>query len=208
MWKFKKAIISAYIVSMIILIYTLLIKKTLEGKQEIYIHLLNNAFFMLLMSTILFYLIYQSYNGELMAHRFYRIRGYIVFEIVSMIKIGIIFWMIIVLNQMIIFCAFDSLFDVTTFLYRYFILFWVFILFGMITTVGRRKNRMKRMAVGYIGWNVIYIIFCMFPTSMMSQWMPFHALISFQTYAVIRLIVLSVVVCVYVMQKNGRMMIE
>lgn len=173
MWKYKKAIINGIGLSFVILIYTLLMKDVL--KEAVYIHLLNNWLMTILLSASVFYIIYQRYNNDLMAYRFDKIRKYIQFETFCFIKSLSLFFIIIVMSQIIIFSLLDSRFYILTFLYRYIILFWLFILVGIMMFIGKRKNDFKRVIFFLITWNVSYMIFCMFPNSIVSQVMPYNA---------------------------------
>ena len=206
MWKFKKSIINGVGLSIVILIYTLLMKDVL--KEAIYVHLLNNWIMTILLSASVFYIIYQRYNFELIVYRFDKIREYIKFETMYLIKSLSFFFIIVIVNQIIIFCILDSQFYVITFLYRYMILFWLFVLAGIMVFTGKRKNDMKRIVFYLIVWNVSYMIFCMFPNSMISQIMPYNALINIDIFEISRLIILSFIVIYYAMYYEGRRMVE
>lgn len=208
MWKYRKEIIIAMVSVLIILFYTILMKDIVKDKEAIYIYLLNNIFFMILLSMIIFYILQQRYNVELIAYRFYKTRDFVLFEILSIMKSLGIFFIMIVLGQIFIFCYFDTMFYIMTFLYRYFVLFLLFTLVGMIVFVGRRKNYMKRNVILFIGWNVFYMVFCIFPNSLISKILPFVALKHIDVFEISRLMILCLIVICYALQTDGRKMIE
>lgn len=208
MWKYRKEIIIAIVSVLIIFFYTILMKDIVKDKEAIYIYLLNNIFFMILLSIIIFYVLHQRYNVELMAYRFYKIRDFVLFEILSIMKSLGIFFIIIVLGQIFIFCYFDTMFYLMTFLYRYFVLFLLFILVGMSAFIGSRKNYMKRNVVLFIGWNVFYMVFCIFPNSLIGKILPFAALKHIDVFEISRLMILCLIVICYVLQADGRKTIE
>lgn len=208
MWKYRKEIIIAIVSVLIIFFYTILMKDIVKDKEAIYIYLLNNIFFMILLSIIIFYILHQRYNVELMAYRFYKIRDFVLFEILSIMKSLGIFFIIIVLGQIFIFCYFDTMFYLMTFLYRYFVLFLLFILVGMSAFIGSRKNYMKRNVVLFIGWNVFYMVFCIFPNSLIGKILPFAALKHIDVFEISRLMILCLIVICYVLQADGRKTIE
>lgn len=208
MWEYRKEIIIAMVSVLIIFFYTILMKDIVKDKEAIYIYLLNNIFFMILLSMIIFYILYQRYNVELIAYRFYKTRDFVLFEILSIMKSLGIFFIMIVLGQIFIFCYFDTMFYIMTFLYRYFVLFLLFTLVGMIVFIGRRKNYMKRNVILFIGWNVFYMVFCIFPNSLISKILPFVALKHIDVFEISRLIILCLIAICYALQTDGRKMIE
>lgn len=56
MWKFKKEIILALFLSIIILVYTIFIKNSHYTNIQANVYILNNYTFMFVFSTIIFYL--------------------------------------------------------------------------------------------------------------------------------------------------------
>ncbi len=137
MWKFKKEIILALFLSIIILVYTIFIKNSHYTNIQANVYILNNYTFMFVFSTIIFYLFFDTYNFELTMCRLKKIEEYIFFEIKNMIISLGVFFLILTINQIIIFTIFDPLFKISTLIYQNIIFLWLFFIFYLITFSGK-----------------------------------------------------------------------
>ncbi|WP_285947382.1 hypothetical protein, partial [Thomasclavelia cocleata] len=143
MWKFKKEIILALFLSIIILVYTIFIKNSHYTNIQANVYILNNYTFMFVFSTIIFYLFFDTYNFELTMCRLKKIEEYIFFEIKNMIISLGIFFLILTINQIIIFTIFDPLFKISTLIYQNIIFLWLFFIFYLVIFLSKRKNWKK-----------------------------------------------------------------
>ncbi len=193
MWKFKKEIILALFLSIIILVYTIFIKNSHYTNIQANVYILNNYTFMFVFSTIIFYLFFDTYNFELTMCRLKKIEEYIFFEIKNMIISLGIFFLILTINQIIIFTIFDPLFKISTLIYQNIIFLWLFFIFYLVIFLSKRKNWKKVLIVMFIIWNLLYIVYILFPENVINQITIFRSLKEPAVYEILRLFIFNLI---------------
>lgn len=193
MWKFKKEIILALFLSIIILVYTIFIKNSHYTNIQANVYILNNYTFMFVFSTIIFYLFFDTYNFELTMCRLKKIEEYIFFEIKNMIISLGIFFLILTINQIIIFTIFDPLFKISTLIYQNIIFLWLFFIFYLVIFLSKRKNWKKILIVMFIIWNLLYIVYILFPENVINQITIFRSLKEPAVYEILRLFIFNLI---------------
>lgn len=193
MWKFKKEIILALFLSIIILVYTIFIKNSHYTNIQANVYILNNYTFMFVFSTIIFYLFFDTYNFELTMCRLKKIEEYIFFEIKNMIISLGIFFLILTINQIIIFTIFDPLFKISTLIYQNIIFLWLFFIFYLVIFLSKRKNWKKILIVMFIIWNLLYIVYILFPENVINQITIFRYLKEPAVYEILRLFIFNLI---------------
>ncbi len=193
MWKFKKEIILALFLSIIILVYTIFIKNSHYTNIQANVYILNNYTFMFVFSTIIFYLFFDTYNFELTMCRLKKIEEYIFFEIKNMIISLGVFFLILTINQIIIFTIFDPLFKISTLIYQNIIFLWLFFIFYLVIFLSKRKNWKKVLIVMFIIWNLLYIVYILFPENVINQITIFRSLKEPAVYEILRLFIFNLI---------------
>ena len=210
MWKFKKEIILALLLSIIILVYTIFIKNSHYTNIQANDYILNNYTFMFVFSTIIFYLFFDTYNFELTMCRLKKIEEYIFFEIKNMIISLGIFFLILTINQIIIFTIFDPLFKISTLIYQNIIFLWLFFIFYLVIFLSKRKNWKKVLIVMFIIWNLLYIVYILFPENVINQITIFRSLKEPAVYEILRLFIFNLIevygIYIKIKSKKGKIL--
>lgn len=194
MWKYRKEIIASLSLSVIILLYTLFISNSLDKKIACYDFILSDYTFMFIFSIAIFYLFYEPYNYELTVWRFKKFEEYFLFEIKKTLISLAVFFLILTFCQIVIFTIYDSLFSLTLLIYQNIIFFWLYIIFYLIILFGKRKNYVCKVIIMFIIWNILYIIYLLFPENLINQITVFKLLKGPNMYEILRLVILSLII--------------
>lgn len=211
MWKFKKEITLTLFLSIIILLYTIFINNSGYDKMKVSEYILNDYTFMFIFSTIVFNLFFDTYNFELTVWRFKKIEDYVFFEIKNkIISLGS-FFLVLTINQIIIFTIFDPLFKISTLIYQNIIFLWLFFIFYLVAFLSKRKNWRNILIIMFIIWNLLYIVYILSPENIINQITLFKSLKEPTVYEISRLFIFNLIVVysIYIKIKSkGRKILE
>lgn len=211
MWKFKKEIILSLFLSIIILLYTIFINNRIHVSMQVSDYIFNDYTFIFVFSTIVFYLFFDTYNFDLTACKFKNIEKYIFFEINNTIVSLCSFFLVLTINQIIIFTIFDPLFKISTLIYQNIIFFWIYLIFYLVTFLCKRKNYRNSLIFMFIIWNILYIVYILFPENIINQITIFKSLKELSVYEILRLIIFNLIIIygIYIKIKTrGRKILE
>lgn len=211
MWKFKKEIILSLFLSIIVLLYTIFINNSIYVSMQVSDYIFNDYTFIFVFSTIVFYLFFDTYNFDLTVWRFKKIEDYVFFEIKNtIISLGS-FFLVLTINQIIIFTIFDPLFKISTLIYQNIIFFWIYLIFYLVTFLCKRKNHINSLIFMFIIWNILYIVYILFPENIINQITIFKSLKELSVYEILRLIIFNLIIIygIYIKIKTrGRKILE
>lgn len=211
MWKFKKEIILSLFLSIIVLFYTIFINNSIYVSMQVSDYIFNDYTFIFVFSTIVFYLFFDTYNFDLTVWRFKKIEDYVFFEIKNtIISLGS-FFLVLTINQIIIFTIFDPLFKISTLIYQNIIFFWIYLIFYLVTFLCKRKNHINSLIFMFIIWNILYIVYILFPENIINQITIFKSLKELSVYEILRLIIFNLIIIygIYIKIKTrGRKILE
>ena len=191
MWKYKKEILLASFMSMLVLGYSMLIYKKMDNRV-LNIQMFNDYTFMFVFSASIFYLFFNQYPNEMILYKFEKVKTYFLYKLLEFITSISVFIGLLTIAQTIIFVLIDPLFKLHLLIYRNFIILYIAILFYMLALMGQQKYLTRRIIGLFLLWNLLYVIFLFKPNSIVNVIGIFNALKSIKLDMLLKLLLLGI----------------